>query len=255
MAQTVQEKENRLDGADDPRRQLPIRVEWQKRRERVFEDGRILIDGVLWACVEWSEKQQCWCIEDAEGCCLRHQEDERGRAASRHAAVALAREMIRDGRMPSPEQARETRTARRKAVWNKPANVRVRQKRRDKEAEVLALKQAQRVAEQQNNSQPLLVEALAEAFDFNDLNLWKSNSWAMLRPRLIIHQRAVVAKLAHELAETINQAGKEPFSWSRDKEERRAARARRRQWGEKECCRIRQRLDRAREILRALEET
>ena len=42
MAQTVKEKEkeNRLDGADDPRCQLPIRVEWQKRWERASSNGR-----------------------------------------------------------------------------------------------------------------------------------------------------------------------------------------------------------------------
>jgi hypothetical protein len=34
--------------------------------------------------------------------------------------------------------------------------------------------------------------------DFADPDLWRSNSFAVLRPRLIVHLRAVVAKLEGE---------------------------------------------------------
>jgi len=73
--------------------------------------GRVSLDGVHWASVEWSEKRQAWCIEDVEGRCLTHTASIRGQAASKDEAVALAETMIRDGRMPSPEEARAGRGA------------------------------------------------------------------------------------------------------------------------------------------------
>jgi hypothetical protein len=48
-------------------RQKPIAIEWHGDNI-----GRIKIDGELWAAVEWSEKHQRWCIEDAAGKCLTH---------------------------------------------------------------------------------------------------------------------------------------------------------------------------------------
>ena len=44
---------------------------------------------------------------------------------------------------------------------------------------------------------------LAEAFDFADPELWKSNSFASLRPRLVLHLKAAIASLEHDLAFTI----------------------------------------------------
>jgi hypothetical protein len=38
-------------------------------------------------------------------------------------------------------------------------------------------------------------EALAEAFDFSDPDLWRSNSFASLRPRLVVWMHSVVLDL------------------------------------------------------------
>ena len=67
--------------------------------------GRVSLDGVQWAAVEWSEKRQQWCIEDAAGQCLRHVGSIKGAATSKEAAASLAEAIIRDGRMPTPDQA------------------------------------------------------------------------------------------------------------------------------------------------------
>jgi hypothetical protein len=40
-----------------------------------------------------------------------------------------------------------------------------------------------------------LYEALAEAFDFSDPDLWRSNSFASLRPRLVVWMHSVVLDL------------------------------------------------------------
>jgi hypothetical protein len=42
-------------------------------------------------------------------------------------------------------------------------------------------------------------EIFAEAFDLADPDLWKSNSFAMVRPRLLIEVRAAIAKLEVDL--------------------------------------------------------
>jgi hypothetical protein len=56
--------------------------------------------------VEWSEKRKQWCIEDCEGRCLAHAASIRGQAASKEAAVSVTEAMIRDGRMPTLQEAR-----------------------------------------------------------------------------------------------------------------------------------------------------
>jgi hypothetical protein len=62
--------------------------------------------------VEWSEKLQVWCIEDSEGRCLSYRGHVNGRTAAKDEAIALAFAMIRDGRMPNPERAKQTRAER-----------------------------------------------------------------------------------------------------------------------------------------------
>jgi hypothetical protein len=89
---------------------------------------------------------------------------------------------------------------------------------------------------------------LADVFDFADPNLWKSNSFAALRPRLVIHVRAVFAKLEYELADAVDSASKQPFSMYADKEQRRLQRADRQRWAAEKCRQIEAKLDRAREI-------
>lgn len=114
---------------------------------------------------------------------------------------------------------------------------------------------AQWDAEQEESRRPPLDEALADVFDFSDPDLWKSNSWAMLRPRLMVHVRARVAKLEYELANTIMRAEAQPFSMVADKAQRQREREQRQRWGERACREIQQKLDRARDILRLLVET
>ena len=108
-------------------------------------------------------------------------------------------------------------------------------------------------AEQQDKAQLPLLEAIAEAFDLTDPELWKSNSWAMMRPRLVIRQRMVVAALEKDLAFAASRAAAQPFAMYASNEQRKRQRAQRQSWGNAECNRLQQKLDRAREILVTLE--
>jgi hypothetical protein len=63
------------------------------------------IGGRLWAEVEWSRSRQAWCIQDAAGQCLAHVEHIVGQDRDPQAAIRLAKRMIVDGSMPSPEVA------------------------------------------------------------------------------------------------------------------------------------------------------
>jgi hypothetical protein len=65
----------------------------------------LTIDGQLWSEVEWSPERQAWCVQDAAGHCLAHCEHIQGQHIDRPTALALAKAMIRDGRMPTPEEA------------------------------------------------------------------------------------------------------------------------------------------------------
>ena len=58
-----------------------------------------------WAQVEWSPSRRAWCVQDASGRCLAHCDAIHGQDADAQTAVALARRMILDGRMPTPEEA------------------------------------------------------------------------------------------------------------------------------------------------------
>jgi len=87
---------------NDPRRSRPIDIKWLKGGLI----GQLSINGHLWGAIEWSGKRNAWCIEDACGRCLAHEPSICGQAAARDAAMRLARAMVRDGRMPSPEEAR-----------------------------------------------------------------------------------------------------------------------------------------------------
>jgi hypothetical protein len=65
----------------------------------------LAINGKLWACVEWSASRRGWCIQDASGRCLAHCDAIHGQDVDAQTAVKLAKAMIRDGRMPNPEEA------------------------------------------------------------------------------------------------------------------------------------------------------
>jgi hypothetical protein len=181
--------------AQDPRRQRPIKIAW--RNDTV---GCLTIDGELWAAVEWSEKRQTWCIEDAEGRCLSHSSHIRGQHAAKQGAVTLAEAMIRDGRMPTPSEALQQRKQRlkrqREQRRNRPSEIRRREQREQK----MELSRLAWDAEDKDKEAPPLYEAIASVFDLSDPELWRSNAFASLRPRLILHLEAVVASLRYEEA-------------------------------------------------------
>jgi hypothetical protein len=218
-----------LDGTDDPRRQLPIEIMWSAGLV-----GRITVGGEYWGEVEWSERRQAWCIEDVTGACLTHASGIHGKAASKEGAVALAREMIIDGRMPSPEQAHEAwragepeRERQREKRRQQPAAIRRREAARARHEAAKTAWMAQFRAEQLDRAQPPLEEVLAEVFDFTDPELWKSSrgdAAAAADPASACgHRQARMRARRHvnRDVQAVNRAG----------------------------------LDRAREILRALEST
>ena len=65
----------------------------------------LTISGRLWACVEWSASRRGWCIQDASGRCLAHCDAIHGQHIDAQTAIKLAKAMIRDGRIPTPEEA------------------------------------------------------------------------------------------------------------------------------------------------------
>jgi hypothetical protein len=84
-----------------------------RRRYGVIEVRRLnantyhlTINGELWSEVEWSALRQRWCIQDAAGQCLTHVEHIVGTDQDVQTAIRLAKRMILDGRMPTPEEAR-----------------------------------------------------------------------------------------------------------------------------------------------------
>jgi hypothetical protein len=248
-----QSTKRRLTGAimaDESNPRLgPISVTWTADRTI----GRLYLGEELWAAVEWSEKRQAWCIEDAEGRCLTHTAHIRGTTASKTAAVALAKAMIRDGHLPSPQEARAARRARREKRRDQPAQRRKREARAlAEQTESMLYSNAWR-AEEREKVAPPLYEVLADVFDFTDPELWKSNTFAALRPRLVVHLQAAVARLDADLARHANRATQQPFAMFKTVEQRRAAAARRQQYEMSLCDDIRRRLDRARQILAALD--
>jgi hypothetical protein len=89
-------------------------VTTDRRRYGVVEVRRInastyhlTIDGQMWSEVEWSPSRQRWCIQDAAGHCLAHEDHVVGQDKDPQAAIRRAKRMIVDGRMPSPEDARQ----------------------------------------------------------------------------------------------------------------------------------------------------
>jgi hypothetical protein len=86
---------------NDPRRYRVIEVRFRGNPPTY----RLTIEGQLWSEVEWSASRRAWCIQDAAGHCLAHIEHIHAQDIDSEAAVRLAKRMIRDGRMPTPEDA------------------------------------------------------------------------------------------------------------------------------------------------------
>jgi hypothetical protein len=75
---------------------------WQRSQIAAYN---LTINGTTWACVEWSSSRRAWCVQDAGGRCLAHCDAIHGEHVDATTAVQLAKTMIRDGRMPTPEDA------------------------------------------------------------------------------------------------------------------------------------------------------
>ena len=86
----------------DKRRYGMIEV-WRRNAETYH----LMIDGQMWSEVEWSHDRQAWCIQDAAGQCLAHVEHIVGENRDVETAIRLAKRMIVDGRMPTPEEAQQ----------------------------------------------------------------------------------------------------------------------------------------------------
>jgi len=103
--------------------------------------------------------------------------------------------MIRDGRLPTPLEALQRWDAERERRQQRPSEIRRRQEREERQERSREISQARWDAEWQERKQQPLYEALAEAFDFSDPDLWRSNSFASLRPRLVVWMHSVVLDL------------------------------------------------------------
>jgi hypothetical protein len=87
----------------------------------------LTINGELWSEVEWSPARRAWCIQDSEGRCLAHCEHTHATHIDQHTAVALAKTMIRNGGIPTPEEAHmaleERKRAKQHALLDTPMAV------------------------------------------------------------------------------------------------------------------------------------
>lgn len=246
-------------------RQRPIEIAWSG--DTMI--GQFTIDGELWASVEWSQKYMRCCIEDAEGRCLTHLDHIHAAEPDKDAAVALAKAMIADGRMPDPATAKENAQAGVATPWaidrkaqtkrqreqraKQPAEIRKREQKKQEDRRRYELSMVAWRAGDEDKKAPPLYEALADAFDFADPEVWRSNSFAMLRPRLALHVKAVIAGLESKLADTIHEGKTQPFSLWANKEQRKRAAASRATKAAAAVTKIEAKLDRAREILACLE--
>jgi hypothetical protein len=183
----------------DPRRQKPVTITWDGMT------GELTIDGESWGAIEWSPKREAWCIEDAEGECLRHKASIHGQAAAKDDAIALAQAMIRDGRMPSPEEAKrqhnERKQRERERRAKQPSEIR-RREERDERDRLWGAEATAECEERDAEDETPLYELVIDTLDLTNQELWKSNSFAVLRARLITTTRAAIARLEYELHQT-----------------------------------------------------
>ncbi len=103
------------DATKDPRRRAEITFNRDRNGPSDLKQF-LYINGQMWAEVQWSDQRRMWCIQDACGFCLSHIEHlhlqvpndvtDNPSQLDSTSAINKAKEMIRDGRMPSPEQAR-----------------------------------------------------------------------------------------------------------------------------------------------------
>jgi hypothetical protein len=230
---TAAERQRRRRTSEAYRRVKPIKITWSADGARI---GRIYVGSEYWGAVEWSRKRKAWCIEDAVGACLAHAEHIRGNAKTKELAVELAETMIRDGRMPSPEEAKRQFQERHAARPPSPPPLSPEEQEQRKAEVDHSIERWQN--EQAERKATPLWEEMHDIFDFGDPDLWRSNSFAVLRPRLIIHIKAVVAKCEQDC----ELWGKRRRRMSED-------------WRRRHLTDAEAKLNRAREVLAALEAT
>lgn len=222
--------------SSDPRRQLPVTIEWRTRDKLAL----LSIGGRRWSEVEWSEKRRAWCIQDAEGRCLRHVPSIVGTAPDKQTAIALAEAMIRDGRLPSPEdahQAREERLQRdRERRAKQPSVIARRELRQQEEASFRAKWDAEAEVAEADEAEPLY-GLIADVFDLADPNLWKRNSFSRLRDRLVLLLKQEIAEIESDQLRTLARQSKKQMKQTEEK----------RFWKEQAA-----RLQRAQELLKLL---
>ena len=83
-----------------------------QRRYGVIEVRRLsgdcfhlVIGGEMWSEVEWSASRQSWCIQDAAVNASPTPITSSGKTGDIETAIRLAKHMIVDGTMPTPEEA------------------------------------------------------------------------------------------------------------------------------------------------------
>jgi hypothetical protein len=201
---------------EDPRRLEVTTVEWSPEHKPT---GYVRIGGEVWSRIHWSEPEQKWCITDAYAFCIEHIY---GSLDDRDAAIALAQEMIADGRIPCPEEAFRRgrlrdrgqseddltpeqlaeRKKRREQRAKQPAQIRAREERAELDAFERMLDEVSYDVSTYvcygTEPQPPWREILASLFDFSDPDLWKSNVFASMRPVLVSRlEREVVGLEKH----------------------------------------------------------
>jgi len=102
--------------------------------------------------------------------------------------------MIADGRMPTPEQAKQARKARLEARHARPAEITRRQQRQEADR----LLHVHTDADFCEREAAPMWEVLDQALDLTDPELWKSNSFAVVRTRLVIALQAYIAKVEYD---------------------------------------------------------
>jgi hypothetical protein len=177
----------------DARRQQPITITWLHSKT-----AHLLIDGLRWSEVEWSAKQQAWCIQDAAGRCLHHHSRIHDQASDKEGAIELAQEMIRDGRLPTPEEAEHAESERLRAARERrakqPSEIRRKQEREARNA--LWREHCDLKYRQDRQLEPYW-SLLADVFDLADPDLWKRNSFAPLREKLILSLKVEITDIEH----------------------------------------------------------
>jgi hypothetical protein len=126
-------------------------------------------------------------------------------------ALELAQAMIRDGRIPCPEEARRVREQRlereRERRAERPSEIARQQLRAEEERWTKTYYEAERKADRAEDEEPFY-ELIADVFDLADPELWKRNSFARLRDRLVLSLEREISEIEHERLGDLRRYGK-----------------------------------------------